>query len=144
MNHCLFSHNFNPCLTSENVEFIWDYIKTAILKGSNLFIPKISLKPCKQPVWFNSVIRHKLCCIHTLRCKHTKHPIVHNKVKLDQVETNLQQLMVKEKDNYEAQLIHNYSHCNNYKIFHYISTLKGHTNLPVKMCYGENAATDDL
>ena len=67
MNHYLFSYNFNPCLTSENVEFTWDYIKTAILKGSNLFIPKISLKPRKQPVWFNSVIRHKLHCIHTLR-----------------------------------------------------------------------------
>lgn len=78
-NHYLFSYDFNPCLTSENVEFIWDYIKTAILKGSNLFIPKISLKPRKQPVWFNSVIRHKLHCIHTLRRKHTKHPTVHNK-----------------------------------------------------------------
>ena len=88
--------------------------------------------------------RHKLHCIHTLRHKHTKHPTVHNKVKLDQDETDLQQLMVKEKDKYEAQLIYNYSHSNNYKIFHYISTLKGHTNLPVEMCYGENVATDDL
>ena len=117
------------------------YIKTAILKGLNV---KILLKPCKQSIWFNSVIRHKLHCIHndTLLGANILNITVHNKVKLDQAETELQQLMVKEKDNYEMQLIYYYSHSNNHKIFHYISTLKGHANLPTEMCYGKHVAND--
>ena len=52
--------------------------------------------------------------------------------------------MASERANYEAQLVHNYSKSNNYKIFRYISSLKGHTDLPAEMCYGDQTATDDL
>ena len=143
MCHYLLSYNFYPCLISLDIEFIWDYIKAAICTASDLFIPKMSFKPHKQPVWFNSTIRHKLNCIHTLRRKHIKRPTAHSKVKLDQAETELQQLMVSEKANYEAWLIRNYSNSNNHKIFHYISTLKGHAGLPAEVCYGEQTASVD-
>ena len=39
MNHNLFSYDFYPCLTSEDVEFIWDYIKTAYSQGFKSFYP---------------------------------------------------------------------------------------------------------
>ena len=91
---------------SQDVEFIWDYIKAAIYNALNLFIPRIQLKSHKQPVWFNLVIRHKLHCTHTLRRKHNKHPTENNKEKLEQAENELQQLMINEKANYETKLIH--------------------------------------
>ena len=50
MCHYLFSYDFYPCLTSEDVEFIWDYIKAAIHNASSIFIPKISLKSHRQLV----------------------------------------------------------------------------------------------
>ena len=52
--------------------------------------------------------------------------------------------MINEKANYEAKLIHSYSYSKSYKIFCYISTLKGHAGLPAEMCYGEQRVTDDL
>ena len=52
--------------------------------------------------------------------------------------------MASKRANYEAQLVHNYSKSNNYKIFRYISSLKGHTDLLAEMCYGDQTATDGL
>ena len=100
MNLYLSHYNYYPCLLSQDVEFIWDYIKTAIHNASNLYIPKSRSKAQRQPTWFNSSIRHQLHCIHTLRWKHTKQPTTSNKIKLDTAEHELQQLMIQEKANY--------------------------------------------
>ena len=107
---------------SQDVEFIWDYIKAAIYNALNLFIPKIQLKSHKQPVWFNLVIRHKLHCTHTLRRKHNKHPTENNKEKLEQAENELQQLMINEKANYETKLIHMQLHVLILKVTKYFAT----------------------
>ena len=144
MNLYLSHYNYYPCLLSQDVEFIWDYIKTAIHNASNLYIPKSRSKAQRQPTWFNSSIRHQLHCIHTLRRKHTKQPTTSNKIKLDTVEHELQQLMIQEKANYENKLINSHAYSNSNKIFRYISNLKGHSNLPAEMCYGELKATNNI
>ena len=105
------NYNFYSCFQSQDVEFIWDSIKTAIYDASNLYIPKFHSKVSRQPVWFNSSVRHQLHCTHTLRWKHTKKPTAFSKSKLNAAEHELQQLMIQAKANYEYKLIatHSYS-----------------------------------
>ena len=52
--------------------------------------------------------------------------------------------MIQEKANYENKLINSHAYSNSNKIFRYISNLKGHSNLPAEMCYGELKATNNI
>ena len=52
--------------------------------------------------------------------------------------------MVHEKANYENHLINTYFYSNNTKIFRYISTLKGQSNLPAEMSYGDRRAINNI
>ena len=144
MNIYFTNYNFYSCFQSQDVEFIWDFIKTAIYDASNLYIPKLHSKVSRQPVWFNSSVRHQLHCTHTLRRKHTKKPTAFSKSKLNAAEHELQQLMIQAKANYEYKLIATHSYSNNNKVFQYISNLKGYSNLPEEMCYGELKAANDI
>ena len=51
--------------------------------------------------------------------------------------------MIQAKANYEHKLIATHSYSNNNKVFQYISNLKGYSNLPEEMCYGELKAAND-
>ena len=48
------------------------------------------------------------------------------------------------KSDFESCLALNYVHTNNNKIFHYISSIKGHDNFPAKMCYNDECASTDI
>jgi len=49
MNHFLSQYDFTLALNSDNIEFIWFYLKTAVNSAINLYIPKISVKETNQP-----------------------------------------------------------------------------------------------
>ena len=96
--------NFEPCLSSLDVEFVWSYIKCTIYKAMDLFIPKLRLRANNSPKWFNATIRHKLNCIHHLRKKEKHHSSVRNQQKLDQSELELQDVMKIAKSEYVIQI----------------------------------------
>ena len=52
--------------------------------------------------------------------------------------------MIQAKANYEYKLIATHSYSNNNKVFQYISNLKGYSNLPEEMYYGELKAANDI
>ena len=56
----LFNTDFGGCTHSDDVEYVWSYIKSAILKAMSIYIPKVRLTPRKIPNWYNPDIRHML------------------------------------------------------------------------------------
>ena len=136
--------NFEPCLSSLDVEFVWSYIKCTIYKAMDLFIPKLRLRANNSPKWFNATIRHKLNCIHHLRKKAKHHSSVRNQQKLDQSELELQDVMKIAKSEYESNLIQEFAFSKNYKISKYIKSLRKEDSLPPTMHDGTTTATEDL
>ena len=104
MNQYLSSFNFDECLQSNDVEFIWSQLKSAIYNTLNLFVPKFQIKPNTSPIWFTPTIRHKLHCVHTLRRQCASHPTDNIKANLRNMEHDLQVLMNEAKSSYESNL----------------------------------------
>ena len=67
MNQFFHSYNFDQCLHSDNVEFIWDQLKRAIYSAQSLCIPFLPVRSINQPKWFTPTVRHKVKCLHTLK-----------------------------------------------------------------------------
>lgn len=74
MNQFLSQYDFTLALNSNNTEFIWLYLKTAINSAINLYVPQVSIKKTNQPRWFNSIIRHKIKCLRTMKRQLVRHP----------------------------------------------------------------------
>ena len=49
MNQFFHSYNFDQCLHSDNVEFIWDQLKRAIYSTQSLCIPFLPVRSINQP-----------------------------------------------------------------------------------------------
>ena len=82
--------DFNVCLLSNDIEFIWFTIKSFIFEAMSMFIPKIVLGRHQYPKWFDSDIRHHLKCLRTLRKKYKSHPSQQRKIKINFFEKELQ------------------------------------------------------
>jgi len=52
-------------------------------------------------------------------------------------------MMAQAKSNYESKLVLNFAYCHNNKIFQYISSIKGQTNLPTQMFHNSYQASSD-
>ena len=86
----LMDSDFSCCLQCNDIEFIWSTIKSYIFKAMTLFIPKMYLKHCHDPKWFNSDIQHHLKCLWTMRRKYKSNPTQHRKNKIELSEEQLQ------------------------------------------------------
>jgi len=143
MNYFLSQYDFTLALDSNNTEFIWFYLKTALNSALNLYVPKISIKESNQPKWFNSQIRHKIKCLCTSKRQLKRHPTERNRLKVTNLQTDLQLTISKAKSDFESNLALNYANSNNNKIFQYISSIKGRENFPAEMCYNDESASTD-
>lgn len=142
MNQFLYQYDFTLALSSNNTEFIWSYIKTAINSAADLFIPKIQVNSnTQQPQWFNPPIRHKIKCLRTMKRKYSNHPTDSNERKVANLQKELQMMIAQAKSDHESNLILSYAHSNNNKIFQYISSLKGNDNYPSQMFYNDKQAS---
>ena len=70
----LINSDFSIVYDSSDIEFIWFYIKSLIYNAMLIYVPKILVKRCQGPKWFNSDIRHHLKCLRSLKRKFTTHP----------------------------------------------------------------------
>ena len=97
--------DFNDCLLSNDIEFIWFTIKSFIFEAMSMFIPKIVLGRHQYPKWFDSDIRHHLKCLQTLRRKYKSHPSQQRKIKINFSEKELQLKMSNAKSKFENKII---------------------------------------
>ena len=74
-------------------------------------------------------------CLRTLRRRLSVRPTEQTKQKINNSESDheLQRTMVQAKSDYESQLVLNFAHSHNNKIFQYISSIRGQANLPTQM-----------
>ena len=141
INLFLSQYDFKLALNSNNPEFIWLYLKTALNSALNQYVPKISVKKSNQPRWFNVSIRHSL---RTSKRQLAKYPTESKRLKVANLQSELQLMIAEAKSDYESSLASNYAHMNNNKFFQYISSIKGRESFPAKMCYNDEYASTDL
>ena len=135
--------NFQPCLSSDDLEFVWSFIKSTIYEAMDLFIPKVKIKSCKSPKWFNGTIRHKLNCIHHLRRKAKRNTSSSTLKRLKQAEIDLNDAMLETKSKYELNLIKEFAFSKNHKIYEYIKSLRQENSLPSLMSDGSTTVSED-
>ena len=125
-------------------EAVWTFIKRAILKAMNLFIPKIKKKAKRYPRWFNSTIRHQLNCLHSLKRRNRSNPTEKNKLsQIMSCEEKLQEEMVSVRECHEENLIKSASSGNTYLIFKHIRSITGRNAIPTMVTYGNLTAASD-
>ena len=88
--------DYSFCLQSGSIEYVWSYLKSVILTGMNMFIPKRRVKHGHHPHWYNSDIRHAIKCLRTAR-KKSKTPS--NLLKIQALESHLSSLISTAKSN---------------------------------------------
>ena len=110
----------------------------------DLLAPKVKLKPKKHsPCWFNSSIRHQINRVRTARKKTNAKPSVVNKLKLEDAECCLCDMMSAAKFSYESQLVNEFAVSNNNKIYKYINSIIKSENLPdIMHLNGQSASTN--
>ena len=143
MNQFFHSYNFDQCLHSDNVEFIWDQLKRAIYSARSLCIPFLPVRSINQPKWFTPTVRHKVKYLRTLKRRLSVHSTEQIKQKIANLESELQQSMAQVESDYESQLVLNFAHSYNNEIFHYISSIRGQPNLPAQMFHNSFQASND-
>ena len=74
--------DFTPLFLSDNVNFIWLYLKNIILTGMNCFTPKVRLRKYQYPCWFTPELRHLSKCVRTLKRQISKNPATNQLLKL--------------------------------------------------------------
>ena len=106
---CDFLLDSDLCLSlhSDSVEQVWSFLKETIVKGLNLFVPKVKIFPKDHPTWFNSEICHAIKCVRSLRHKCIKHPTPNNHSKIHSLETRLKELMISAKLHFGNSWQHN-------------------------------------
>ena len=75
----LLDSDFSQLFHSKNIELVWFMIKSLIFEAMFLFVPKVFVRHCHDPKWFNSEIRHHLKCLRSMRKKYKLHPTPQNK-----------------------------------------------------------------
>ena len=79
---------------SADIEFIWFMIKSLIFKAMSLFIPKMLIRRCQSPKWFNSEIRHYQKCLRSMRRRLKAHPTLQRLNKVKHMENLLQSKLI--------------------------------------------------
>jgi hypothetical protein len=90
INSSLLDHDFSPFYQSNDIEFLWQYLKDTLLPLVSLYTPVVRKHSHTYPKWFNSSIKHQLHKVHSLRKKHKRHPSSFNTQCLSSAESTLQ------------------------------------------------------
>ena len=139
----LWSCDFYPCLSTDDIEFIWTYIKAAITTAIDLSTPRVKLRSKEYPKWSTSETRHLSNCTRTLRRRVKTHPTDANQSKLTLYESHLREKLLSAKQEYEFKLVQQFAGCKNGKIYKYMNSLLNHSSLPTIMYHKDlSVATD--
>ena len=137
--------NFNPLLSSNDVNFVWSSLKTIIYSGMGIYLPKVRLRRYQYPCWFTPELRHLSKCAHTLRKRISKHPSAHQQLKLSQLEEKLHNEILSVKSSYyETSLICSFAGNSNNKIHDHIRSLSSSNFIPSLVQFNASFATTDF
>ena len=110
----------------------------------SLYIPKMLVKRRRDPIWFNSDIRHQLKCLRTLKRRYRFHSTPQRENKIHQLEDSLQRKLILAKSNYETRLVESYQTSNCSKIFTYIRSISNQNVLPSTLYLDDTHAISDI
>ena len=144
LNNFLISIDFSICYQSNNVEFIWSFIKSTLCKAIREFIPLIKQNAAYHPKYFTPPIRHQVNCVRSLKKKYHKSPTNANLTRLNNTEKLLANQINSAKSEYESRLINDFAFNNQPKIYKYIRNIKKSTSIPNTVHFGEASATEDV
>ena len=139
----LFDVDFDSCLQSQDVEFVWLVIKEMIYAAMDLFIPKVRLRNYQYPCWYTPELRHLSKCMRTLHRRLAKHPTVRLLDKVSQMEQLFHSRSLVAKTSYESLLIQSFAGRFNSKIYNYIKGLTNNSSIPPTVRFGSLLATSD-
>ena len=143
LNEFLSSIDFSSCYQSEDVDFVWSFVKSVLLQGIRRFIPTIKSKSNPLPKWFTPILHHQLKCIHTLRRRYHKSSTEHIKNRIIQSESQFALECSLAKSLFESKLINNFVSGNQAKIFQYIRSITKFHSIPSTIFYNDSSASND-
>ena len=120
--------------TSFNAEHLWTGLKSAILDGCSLFVPKLKRSSYHHPKWFTPEIKHLLNCIRSLRRNIRKSYTEIRANKLSTLEVKLQALMSTAKETYGARLTAAFTR-NPKDLYRHLRHLSHYTTMPQVLIY---------
>ena len=109
-----------------------------------LFTPPIKFHPCHYPKWFTSETRHHLHKVHSLRKCYKHNLSISNISKLSVAESVLQSDITDACINYQSELINNFAHHNDFKIYKYISSICKEAKIPKVLTYASQNLTSPI
>ena len=140
----ILNFDFSPCLNCNDIEIVWNQIRTIIHNAISLFAPKLKLRSRKNyPKWYNSKLRHHINRVRYFRRQSELYPTSTNTNRLEKEESFLLQLMSSTKSNYETVLVDEFAYNNNSKIYKYINSILQCKSLPATMYLSSQTATCD-
>ena len=128
---CLYlvDFDFSPCFISTDVEFVWSFIRDAIYRGFDLFVPSARLKSKAYPKWFSSDIIHNCKRLHTMK-RSSRQPSAYKLSKIEFLEKSLRQSIEQAKAEYQSNLIMNHSKSNPAKIYKHLRSITNSFDIP--------------
>ena len=136
-------YDFSPYFQLTDVEALWKYLKQALIDAVEANVPKLFIRKHQRPKWFTPTIQHRLNQVHSLRRKLRLHPTEANKQKLDNAESDLQNLMKEAKCHFESSLVHRFANTHDNLIYKYLSSFSKGSSLPQTMYFGSVSGSSD-
>ena len=137
----LLDYDFSHIFSSNDIEFIWSFIRSSIYEAMSLYIPRVLIMCHKDPKWYDSDIRHNLKCIRTLKRKDRKSqpsPMRRNKIK--DLQHYVQSKLLHAKTNFENNLIISRTSSS---VFSYIRSVSNSYTMPPTLHLDSNFASSD-
>ena len=139
----LLDMDFSPCLLSQDVEEVWNIIKSTIYEGMSLFIPMVRLRRYQYPQWYTPELRHLSKCLSTLRKKVSNNPTSYLCNKFAQESSKLSSKTQLAKSVYESKLVAGFADNGNSKIYDYIRSLSRKSTIPSIVTLKSTSASTD-
>lgn len=134
--------DFSDFLQSDDVEDLWQDLKSILWEAINLYVPQARIHNKKMPKWFTPDIRH---CINKLRHQrrtNTKNPSTSLRTSISKAERALQEKINTARSMWERELVDNFADTSNNKIYLHIRSLSRLNSFPNIMRLDSREAFD--
>ena len=95
-------------VATHDVNSKWHILTESLFRARDLFIPSSLIYADSSPPWFNSEIRHRLNCIHTLHRRLKRNPCSSLSLCLAKLESSLTSLISSARSHYEEDLVNTF------------------------------------
>lgn len=133
--------DFSPCYRSQNIEYVWSYIKRTVLNSLPLFVPMVRIRSKQRPKWITPNLQHQLNCLRSLRKRMARcqDPSAHTR--LQETKQHLHEELMSARTSYETKLVQEFAFSNSPKLFKYLHSLSSDSPIPSYVRLGSQHAT---